>query len=225
MRINASLKWCLVLDSNAVSKTIWKRIPHLHGENFWLWTSQLVHTLRRRGAKIHARTRAWNLKDTQREGSAEKKNHPNLIFRRQRVRSYHTLSQIIRKQWKHEWGRIHWKEHSRSSSVDDNNLNMFSNKTHYDFLKKLIKEACLAPLFLISTCVFLLVFLAGDGGRSFNGCSVVTNCTSLSLASVESLSQSFSVTIKGKNRKVNTFTTTQNFPVCITTRDNLEPAY
>lgn len=117
------------------------------------------------------------------------------------------------------------KDSLKIASVDDNNLNMFSNKTHYDFLKKLIKEACLAPLFLISTCVFLLVFLAGDGGRSFSGGSVVTNCTSLSLASVESLSQSFSVTIKGKNRKVNTFTTTQNFPVCITTRDNLEPAY
>ena len=69
-----------------------------------------------------------------------------------------------------------------------------SQLIHYDFLKKLVKEACLAPLFFTSACVFLLVALTGDGRFSFTESSVI--CISSSLASVESLSQTFSVTEK-----------------------------
>ena len=72
------------------------------------------------------------------------------------------------------------------------------HKINYDFLKKLVKEACLVPLFFISACVFLFVFLAGEGCFSFICGSVVICTSSTSLASVDSLSQTFSVTAKNK---------------------------
>ena len=53
--------------------------------------------------------------------------------------------------------------------------NFFTVNSDYDFLKKLVKEACLAPLFFTSTCVFLLVVLTGDGRFSFTEGSVTVS--------------------------------------------------
>lgn len=78
-------------------------------------------------------------------------------------------------------------------------MQLIQKEINYDFLKKLVKEACLVPLFFMSACVFLFVFLAGEGCFSFM-CGSVVICTSLSsLASVDSLSQTFSVTANKKN--------------------------
>ena len=43
----------------------------------------------------------------------------------------------------------------------------------HDFLKKLVKEACLVDLLFISVCAFLFAFFAGDGLFSFTGGSLV----------------------------------------------------
>ena len=47
--------------------------------------------------------------------------------------------------------------------------NQFKVSSFYDFLKKLVKEACLVDLLFVSVYDFLFVFFAGDGLFSFTG--------------------------------------------------------
>ena len=74
---------------------------------------------------------------------------------------------------------------------------------HYDFLKKLVSEDCFTPLPFMSLCVFLAaVFLTGDGRFSWDTGGLIIIWGSSLLASVDSLSQTFSVTVRKKNREL-----------------------
>ena len=57
--------------------------------------------------------------------------------------------------------------------VLNHQYNKFSISFFYDFLKKLVKEACLVDLLFVSEYDFLFVFFAGDGLFSFTGGSLV----------------------------------------------------
>ena len=70
----------------------------------------------------------------------------------------------------------------------------------HDFLKKLVSDDCLAALFLTSAQVFLIIFFAGEGCFSFSVGLILWG--SPSLASVESVSQTFSVTAKQTNHNL-----------------------
>ena len=79
----------------------------------------------------------------------------------------------------------------------------------YDFLKKLVSEDCFTSLLFMSVCVFLEpVFLTGDGRFSRDTGGLIIILGSSSLASVDSLSQTFSVTVRKKDPTTATATRT-----------------
>ena len=76
-----------------------------------------------------------------------------------------------------KWDRILYQRiecmFSQSTNIFNYQYNLFSVSFFHDFLKKLVKDACLVDLLLASVCAFLFGFFAGDGLLLFTGGSLI----------------------------------------------------